>query len=125
LLKILHNAFFNRRARERHSARGAAPDALEQAEDPRADGAAIAPPELDYDRVDEEVKSAIDDLRPEFKSVLVMWATMDLSYQQIADILGIPIGTVMSRLHRARQQLAQTLHDFARENRLVLAASTP
>lgn len=125
LLKILHNAFLNRRASEKRMPRSAAEDVLEQTEDPRLDADVIGPPELDYERVDEEVKSAIDALRPEFKSVLLMWATMDLSYQQIADVLNIPIGTVMSRLHRARHQLTTELHEFARQNRLAAPAPTP
>src|SRR5437773_2121546 len=70
LLKILHNAFFNRQARARRAPRQASPDGLDRTEDTRPAGAVSAPPELDYDRVDEEVKSAIDDLRPEFKAVL-------------------------------------------------------
>jgi RNA polymerase sigma-70 factor (ECF subfamily) len=53
--------------------------------------------------------------------VLLLWATMEHSYQEIADILGIPIGTVMSRLHRARQHLTGALREFAIQNRLMPA----
>jgi RNA polymerase sigma-70 factor (ECF subfamily) len=65
------------------------------------------------------VKRAIDALTPEFRSVLMLWATLEFSYQEIAEILEIPIGTVMSRLHRARKQLNDALADYARENRLT------
>jgi RNA polymerase sigma-70 factor (ECF subfamily) len=84
-----------------------------------AEGEVGAPPALDYEKLDGEVKRAIDDLQPEFRTVLLLWGTMEVSYQEIADILGVPIGTVMSRLHRARQALTRTLHDYAREHRLI------
>lgn len=115
LLKILNNTFLNRRARERKQA------ATDQQAlvDLQADDARVIPPELDYDALDDEVKRALDEVAPEFRQVLLLWATMEFRYQEIADILEVPIGTVMSRLHRARQQLARRLHDYARENRLV------
>ena len=67
------------------------------------------------------MKQAIDNLQPEFRAVLLLWATMEYSYQEIADILGVPIGTVMSRLHRARQHLTAALKQFALEQRLIPA----
>lgn len=50
---------------------------------------------------------ALDELQPEFKAVVVMADLCDLSYREIADAMGCPMGTVMSRLHRARRALAQ------------------
>jgi RNA polymerase sigma-70 factor (ECF subfamily) len=114
LLKILNNTFLNRAAREKKAPKTAEQSALEQA--PAI--APVVPPELDYETLDEEVKAALDRLTPEFRTVLLLWATNEMSYQEIADTLGLPIGTVMSRLHRARQQLAGALQDFARENRI-------
>lgn len=120
LLKILHNTFLNRRAREAKAPRATDQQVLEEsrAANPPA-GALDGPPALDYERMDEEVKRAIDDLSEDFRTVLVLWATMELSYQEIADTLEVPIGTVMSRLHRARQQVSRELADYARENRLT------
>jgi RNA polymerase sigma-70 factor, ECF subfamily len=115
LLKILYNTFLNRQARGKKGPRSADQQTLEQV---HADESYTGPPELDYENLDQEVRRAIDDLPAEFRSVLLLWATMELSYQEIADILGVPIGTVMSRLHRARQQLAQQLESFAREHRI-------
>jgi RNA polymerase sigma-70 factor (ECF subfamily) len=116
LLKILHNAFLNRQARQKKAPRSTEHQILDQgyAADP-----AVVPPELNYDHLDQEVKQALDQLPPDFREVLLLWATDELSYQDIAGIMDIPIGTVMSRLHRARQQLARALRDFARENRLT------
>ena len=51
--------------------------------------------------------------------VLLLWAVEDLSYKEIADVLGIPIGTVMSRLHRARQKLSAQLRDYAKQEGMV------
>lgn len=115
LLKILNNTFLNRLAKDKRAPRATDQQTLEETQ--AADEA--GPPELDYDYLDQEVKQALDSLSPDFRSVLLLWATMEFSYQEIADVLDIPIGTVMSRLHRARQQLARQLEDFARDRRLV------
>lgn len=116
LLKILNNTFLNRVAREKKAPKATDHQTLEET---HAADQPLAPPELDFDHLDEEVKSAIERLSPEFRAVLLLWATMEFSYQEIADMLELPIGTVMSRLHRARQQLTRSLEDFAREHRLT------
>jgi RNA polymerase sigma-70 factor (ECF subfamily) len=122
LLKILNNTFLNRVARDKRAPKAIDQHTLEQT--PATDEH-IAPPELDYENLDEEVKRALDLLPPEFRSVLLLWATMEMSYQEIADTLDLPIGTVMSRLHRARQRLAATLEEFAREHRIGPVKSRP
>ncbi|HUU98510.1 MAG TPA: sigma-70 family RNA polymerase sigma factor [Phycisphaerae bacterium] len=122
LLKILHNTFLNRLARERRAPRLADHKNMEQMHEAPGAGSEISePPALDYEKLDSEVKRAIDQLQPEFRTVLLLWGTMEVSYQEIANTLGVPIGTVMSRLHRARQALTRTLHDYAREHRLIPA----
>lgn len=126
LLKILHNTFLNRSARESR-----APKATDHATIEQVHAAEMTPgsveglPELDYDDLDEEVKRAIDGLQPEFRAVLLLWATMELSYKEIGDILEVPIGTVMSRLHRARQALTTILQDYARRNRVTSSETKP
>lgn len=116
LLKILNNTFLNRIARQRNTPRRAEQELLEQTE---ADAA--LPVELDYEHLDAEVARALEALSPEFRAVMLLWATMELSYQEIADILELPIGTVMSRLHRARRQLAAELKNYAAANRVASA----
>ncbi len=55
------------------------------------------------------VTHALDQLSPEFRAVVVMADLSEMSYREIADAVGCPIGTVMSRLHRARRALARSL----------------
>lgn len=120
LLRILHNTFLNRVTREKRAPKATDHQTLEQVHGGESSGSDFyGPPALDYEHLDTEVKAALDRLAPEFRAVLTLWATTEFSYQEIADILDMPIGTVMSRLHRARQQLLRDLHDYAREHRLT------
>ncbi len=63
--------------------------------------------------VDDEVKRALDDLPDELRATLLLSGLGGLRYQEIADVLEVPVGTVMSRLFRARQRLKRALHDYA------------
>jgi RNA polymerase sigma-70 factor (ECF subfamily) len=54
----------------------------------------------------------IAQLAPEFREVLILREMEDLSYREIAEITGMPIGTVMSRLARARTQLRESAKEF-------------
>ena len=68
---------------------------------------------------DHEVKQAVEDL-PDYYRLAVLLADVEgFSYREIAEILDVPIGTVMSRLHRGRKQLHKRLYDFAVRNRLL------
>jgi RNA polymerase sigma-70 factor (ECF subfamily) len=60
------------------------------------------------------VRQAIEQLPPEFREALVLREMEELSYRQIGEITGVPVGTVMSRLSRARQQLRQRLQQTGR-----------
>ena len=62
---------------------------------------------------DDEVKSALEAL-PETQRIVVLLCDVEgFSYAEMADMLDVPIGTIMSRLHRGRKQLQKSLHDFA------------
>ncbi len=65
--------------------------------------------------VDEEVLRAIRALPEEFREVLLLSDVEDLSYGEIARMLGVPVGTVKSRLFRARHALQHRLYDYAVE----------
>ncbi len=65
--------------------------------------------------VDEDIVRAIDGLPDEFRETLVLSDIEGLPYAEIAEITEVPIGTVKSRLFRARQALQQELYDYAVE----------
>jgi RNA polymerase sigma-70 factor (ECF subfamily) len=74
---------------------------------------------------DSEVKDALDALPEQFRVAVLLADVEGFSYKEIADILDIPIGTVMSRLHRGRKGLQKLLADFAMRRGLAPADSTP
>ena len=63
--------------------------------------------------VDDEVVRAVDSLPVEFREAVVLRYVEDLSYAEIAQITGVRVGTVKSRLFRARQILKRQLRDYA------------
>lgn len=63
------------------------------------------------------VRQAIEDLPVEFREILILRELEDMSYKEIAEITRIPIGTVMSRLARARKQLQSLLSERLRHER--------
>ncbi len=69
--------------------------------------------------VEDDVKKALDQLPFEFRMVTILSDVQGLSYQEIADIMECPIGTVRSRLSRARRFLQSKLYDFARKRGIV------
>jgi len=64
----------------------------------------------------EMLRSALEDLRVEFREAIVLREMEGLSYKEIADISGVPIGTVMSRLARARKRLQIYLTNASARN---------
>lgn len=73
---------------------------------------------------DDEVKQALEDLPENFRIPVLLADVEGFTYQEIATMLEIPIGTVMSRLHRGRKRMQQALADFAAD-RGLLARDVP
>lgn len=68
---------------------------------------------------DEDIRQALADLGEEFRMAVYYADVEGFSYKEIAEIMDTPVGTVMSRLHRGRAQLRQTLADYAAERGLI------
>lgn len=66
-----------------------------------------------------EVVEAVEALPELHREVVLLVDVEGFSYKDAADVLGVPIGTVMSRLHRARRQLQKSLYQYARESGIV------
>jgi RNA polymerase sigma-70 factor (ECF subfamily) len=75
---------------------------------------------------DDEVKAALEDLPEQFRLPVLLADVEDFSYKEIAEILDIPMGTVMSRLHRGRKAMQKALADFAtQQGMLIRTPETP
>lgn len=68
---------------------------------------------------DEEVKNAIEELPETFRIPVLLSDVEGFSYKEIAEMLEVPIGTVMSRLHRGRKAMQKMLYEYAKERGLV------
>jgi RNA polymerase sigma-70 factor (ECF subfamily) len=69
-----------------------------------------------------DVKEAVESLPEQFRIAVLLADVEGFSYKEIAEILAVPIGTVMSRLHRGRRALQKALHTFAQERNLAAPA---
>lgn len=126
LHRILMNAFFDayrKRTRE--------PELIDQEDvgefylyDRAREGAALSQagnPEAEVLEhiLDAEVRGALESLPPQFRAAVMLADVEGFSYNEIAEILGIPMGTVMSRLSRGRHLLQRKLWDYARERHFI------
>lgn len=68
--------------------------------------------------LDDRIVAALDALEAPFREVLILSVAGDLNYREIAEVLDCPIGTVMSRMARARRMLRERLAGYAHEHRL-------
>jgi RNA polymerase sigma-70 factor (ECF subfamily) len=66
-----------------------------------------------------EIGRALDELPEDYRMAVVLSDVEELSYKEIADVMGCPIGTVMSRLHRGRRLLKGRLYEHARAMGIV------
>ncbi|MGZ4700455.1 MAG: sigma factor-like helix-turn-helix DNA-binding protein, partial [Ilumatobacteraceae bacterium] len=70
---------------------------------------------------DDEVKNALEELPEVFRVPVLLADVEGFSYKEIAEMTDVPIGTVMSRLHRGRKAMHKKLYDFAEQRGLIAA----
>lgn len=112
LHRILRNTFASRYRKRRREREVMERAHVEGALAPvTVTAAAQHEPTLIAASLSDEVTRSLDALAPEFRAVLVRVAVDGLSYRETADAMGCPIGTVMSRLHRARGAMTASLSE--------------
>ncbi len=123
LSRILVNTFISRHRHRRVVIETATrPDLHEHLTDPRKRAEASDPERSWQGRgLSDEVVQALDALPTRYREVVELVDLGGLAYRDAANTLGVPLGTVMSRLHRARRILRDHLADFAREAGLAAA----
>ena len=123
--RILTNAFYSRHRKERHEKANLSTEDVpalylyNKTVETGLGGSESDPASAIMDRLDaERVGEALDSLPEEYRAVATLYFVDDLTYQQIAEALHCPVGTVRSRLHRGRRILQKSLWDIAVERGL-------
>lgn len=127
--KILHNTAINRGMKEAKHAKVGDLDELKDYQVGESGKSVTTRANLSAEAeaiarlASNDVQDAVDNLKPEFQAVVQMAIVDGYSYQEIADILNIKIGTVMSRLHRGKKYLREALYTYAEQEGYDVSAA--
>jgi RNA polymerase sigma factor (sigma-70 family) len=117
LLAIVRNTCISMMRKRKTSRGGAREESLEETSDPAADSASYDPQAIAIRAADcEFVRRSIDKLPDLLREAVVLREMEGMSYREIGRVVGVPIGTVMSRLARGRAQLQSLLSETQRED---------
>lgn len=131
LFRILTNAYINTYRKKQREPQKVSADELEDFDlyrelknhDPQFDA---SPETIVLDSlVDSDIIDAIDDLPEQFRLAVVLSDVEGFSYAEMAEIMDVPLGTVMSRLHRGRKALQKRLLELAQERGIVKSSAGP
>ena len=109
LYRICHNLCVNRFQRnERNSSKGSTPEAVPSSTIGSCE-------QLLVKEQQQLMNWALSRLKAEFREAVLLYHTDHLSYEEIAEVLGSPVGTVRSRIHRGREELKEVLRPYFAE----------
>jgi RNA polymerase sigma-70 factor (ECF subfamily) len=128
--RIMTNAFYSRHRKEKHERANLSTEDVPplylyaRTAEAGLHGREADPAASIMDRIDsEQVAEALDALPTEYRVVATLYFIEDFSYQQIAEVVGCPVGTVRSRLHRGRRMLQKALWEVAAERGILAGTS--
>ena len=131
LFKIMKNTFINNYRKKQQAPTLSDFAEIEESfenqvsEDASRPGLKNPEEELLENVLDQDVQGALDKLPPDYRMVVILADLEGFSYKEIADILEVPVGTVMSRLYRGRRLLEAAMLDFARDHGYIRGEDEP